>query len=172
MITIQDEVNEKVISLCIKGGRISEQILKNALREFLRAMEKQRSKKSNGRQEPEKKVAYQGKVSLEKLKEQDKELSNIEITDNNIKSFEKCARKYEVDYCLKKDKSREPPRYYVFFRARDADSITAAFKEYTGWQLKKSKKVSIRKKLPLAKERAAKHRERTKTKDKARDAAR
>lgn len=172
MITIQDEVNEKVISLCIKGGRISEQILKNALREFLRAMEKQRSKKSNGRQEPEKKVAYQGKVSLEKLKEQDKELSNIEITDNNIKSFEKCARKYEVDYCLKKDKSREPPRYYVFFRARDTDSITAAFKEYTGWQLKKSKKVSIRKKLSLAKERAAKHRERTKTKDKARDAAR
>ena len=35
--------------------------------------------------------------------------------------------------------------------------MTAAFKEYTGWQLKKSKKISVRKKLSLAKERQAKH---------------
>ena len=42
------------------------------------------------------------------------------------------------------------------------DSITAAFKEYTGWQLKKSKKVSVRKKLYLAMERVAKHRQREK----------
>ena len=39
---------------------------------------------------------------MEKLKEQNCELSNIEITDGNIKSFEKYARKYNVDYCLKK----------------------------------------------------------------------
>src|SRR5699024_11466727 len=57
--------------------------------------------------------------------------------------------KYEVDYCLKKDCSMEPPRYYVFFGAKDEASMTAAFKEYTGWQLKKSKKISVRKKLSL-----------------------
>ena len=51
---------------------------------------------------------------MEQLKAEKKELSNIEITDKNIKSFEKYARKYEVDYCLKKDCSMEPPRYYVF----------------------------------------------------------
>jgi hypothetical protein len=50
--------------------------------------------------------------------------------------------------------------------------MTAAFKEYTGWQLKKEKKVSIRKKLSLAIERIAKHRERDKTKDKQRETAR
>ena len=52
---------------------------------------------------------------MEKLKEQNCELSNIEITDGNIKSFEKYCRKYNVDY-LKKDRSSEPPRYYVFFK--------------------------------------------------------
>ena len=90
---------------------------------------------------------------MEQLKAEKKELSNIEITDKNIKSFEKYARKYEVDYCLKKDCSMEPPRYYVFFGAKDEAGMTAAFKEYTGWQLKKSKKISVRKKAVPAKER-------------------
>ena len=96
------------------------------------------------------------------------ELSNIEVTDGNIRSFEKYARKYDIDYCLKKDRSAEPPKYYVFFKAKEVDSITAAFKEYTGWQVKKSKKVSVRKKLYLAMERVAKHRQREKMKQKNR----
>ena len=46
------------------------------------------------------------------------------------------------------------------------------FKEYTGWSMKQSKKVSIRKKLSQVKERQAQHRERQKTKSKERDTAR
>ena len=91
------------------------------------------------------------------------QLTNIEITDNNIKSFEKIARKYGIDYSLKKDTAGEKPRYLVFFRARDADVMTAAFKEYTGVTLTKAKKPSIRKKLQKAIARAAKHRELEKT---------
>ena len=140
---MQDEVNEKVVSLCIRGGKISAQILKSALLKTLTKLEQQKSqrKQKKGVSKEEKNLAvYKGKQSMEKLKEQNCELSNIEITDGNIKSFEKYARKYNVDYCLKKDRSSEPPRYYVFFKARDVDSMTAAFKEYTGWSMKKSKK--------------------------------
>ena len=131
---MQDEVNEKVVSLCIRGGKISAQILKSALLKTLTKLEQQKSqrKQKKGVSKEEKNLAvYKGKQSMEKLKEQNCELSNIEITDGNIKSFEKYARKYNVDYCLKKDRSSEPPRYYVFFKARDVDSMTAAFKEYT-----------------------------------------
>ena len=107
---------------------------------------------------------------MEKLKEQNCELSNIEITDGNIKSFEKYARKYNVDYCLKKDRSSEPPRYYVFFKARDVDSMTAAFKEYTGKSLNKTKKPSVRTKLKDAITQAKdKNREREKTKQKEKE---
>lgn len=129
---MQDEVNEKVVSLCIRGGKISAQILKSALLKTLTKLEQQKSqrKQKKGVSKEEKNLAvYKGKQSMEKLKEQNCELSNIEITDGNIKSFEKYARKYNVDYCLKKDRSSEPPRYYVFFKARDVDSMTAAFKE-------------------------------------------
>src|SRR5699024_7613856 len=68
----------------------------------------------------------------EKLMKQNCQLTNIEVTDGNIKSFEKYARKYGIDFSLKKDNSMSPPRYYVFFKARDVDVMTAAFKEYTG----------------------------------------
>lgn len=93
--------------------------------------EKQKIREAT-RANSDKSISYRGKVSMEQLKAENKELANIEITNKNIKSFEKCARKYEVDYCLKKDCSMEPPRYYVFFGAKDEASMTAAFKEYTG----------------------------------------
>ena len=165
---MQDEVNEKTVALCVNGGKITARILKNAM---VKALAKMEQGKRQGRQPAEKAkeaAKYRGKQSMEKLRSQNVELSNIEVTDGNIKSFEKYARKYDIDYCLKKDRSADLPRYYVFFKAKDVDAMTAAFKEYSGVQLKKSKKPSIRKKLALAKERAAKHREREKTKQKER----
>ena len=109
-----------------------------------------------------------GKKSLNSMMKEGSQLTNIEITDKNIKSFEKMARKYSIDYSLKKDKSVDPPKYLVFFRAKDVDVMTAAFKEYTGVTLKKSRKVSIRKRLQKAIQRSAKHREREKVKQKDR----
>lgn len=168
---MQDEVNEKIVSLCITGGKISARILKNAMLKALAKMEQEtrraQQKTADKRQE-KKEAVYHGKQSMEKLMKQNCQLSNIEVTDGNIKSFEKYARKYSIDFSLKKDTSVSPPRYFVFFKAKDVDVMTAAFKEYIGKQLQKSKKPSIRKRLALAKERVAKHREREKTKQKER----
>lgn len=168
---MQDEVNEKTVSLCVNGGKISARILKAALQKALAKMEQE--KREDKQRKTEKSVGkgnvfYRGKQSMEKLMRQDCQLSNIEVTDGNIKSFEKCARKYGIDFSLKKDTSTSPPRYFVFFKAKDVDVMTAAFKEYTGKSLAKSKKPSIRKKLEQAKERTAKHRELEKTKQKER----
>ena len=77
-----------------------------------------------------------------------------------------------MDYALKKDKSAEPPRYYVFFKARDVETMKAAFKEYTQFELNKEKKTSIRKSLKRFMERAAKQKELEKTKQKDRSEAR
>lgn len=173
MVDIQDEVNEKVVSLCITGGKISGRILKNAIVKLLIKKEQEKKERQRAKTQGKKKetVAYRGKQSMKKLKEQKCELTNIEVTKGNIKSFEKYARKYMVDYSLKKDSAIKPSRYYVFFKAKDVDSMTAAFKEYTGWQMKKRKKVSIHKKLSLARKRAARHKQRTKTKVKKRETA-
>lgn len=148
---MQEEVNEKTVSLCITGGKVTVRLLKQAMMRFLAAMEKEKAEKARKQQvkgPPDK--DYHGKQSLKKLAQQNVQLSNIEITDNNIKAFEKVAKKYGIDFSLKRDKSVDPPRYFVFFKARDVDVMTAAFREFTGKTLNKTKKPSVRKKLQQA----------------------
>ena len=48
------------------------------------------------------------------------------------------------NFAIRKDKSTDKPRYLVFFKARDADALTAALKEYAG---KKERRPSVLKKL-------------------------
>ena len=58
------------------------------------------------------------------------ELTNIPIDENNIGDFEKIAKKYDIDYSLKRDRSGEEPCYRVFFRARDWETLFNALEEY------------------------------------------
>lgn len=100
------------------------------------------------------------------LKEQ---ISNIEVTDGNIKSFERTASKYGLDFALKKDVSVEPPSYLVFFKGRDVDVMTAAFKEFSAKTVKQKEQPSIRHKLDQEKAQSkAQHKEKVKVKTKDR----
>lgn len=81
------------MSLCITGGKVTVRLLKQAMMRFLAAIEKEKAEKARKQQvkEPSDKD-YHGKQSLKKLAQQNVQLSNIEITDNNIKAFEKVAK--------------------------------------------------------------------------------
>ena len=64
------------------------------------------------------------------------------------KSFDRTARKYGIDYAVKKDRLSTPPKYLVFFKSRDADAMTAAFTEFSKRTLRKEKqKQSVKKTL-------------------------
>ena len=169
---MQDEVNEKTVSLCIRCGKVTANLLKAAMKKALTKMEQEKQKLQGQKQPKQDKEdkTNKGKQSMDKLMKQNVQLSNIEITDGNIKSFERVAKKYSIDFSLKKDVNADPPRYYVFFKARDADVMTAAFKEYTGQSLNKDKKPSVRKKLQQAISKSLKkHRELEKTKGKEKE---
>ena len=169
---MQDEVNEKTVSLCIRCGKVTANLLKAAMKKALAKMEQEKQKLQGQKQPKQDKEdkTYKGKQSMDKLMKQNVQLSNIEITDGNIKSFERVAKKYSIDFSLKKDVNADPPRYYVFFKDRDADVMTAAFKEYTGQSLNKDKKPSVRKKLQQAISKSLKkHRELEKTKGKEKE---
>ena len=86
----------------------------------------------------------------------------------HIKAFESTAKKYGIDFALKKDATETPPRYLVFFKGRDADALTAAFKEFSAKKLTQDKKPSIRKALAAFREKAKElnaSRQQTKHKD-------
>ena len=153
---MQDEVNEKTMALCIKGGKISAQILKAALIKLLAEIEKKKrqSKKMGGQNR-----CKRGKQSIKSLQQSGAQLTNIVVTDNNIKSFDRVARKYGIDYSLKKVEQEGKTEYLVFFKAKDVDVMTAAFKEYTSETLKKQKRESVRQKLEKVKEELSNHRQ-------------
>ena len=83
-----------------------------------------------------------GRQTIQQLIGQNQGVTNIDISQTDLKGFEKYARKYGVDYAITKDKSVFPPKYLVFFKARDADAMTAAFNAYSAEVLAKSKRPS------------------------------
>ena len=136
---MQDEVRDKSVAFVINvsktGGRITADLLKAAMRRYLGQSH-----------------VHHGKQSVKQLVRQGAGVQNIEITDKNIKSFEGVARKYGVDFALKKVPSEG--KYLVFFKSRDADALNAAFAEYTAQTLKRGqdKRPSVRERLSHFKE--------------------
>jgi len=140
---LQEEVEQRTVTLAISTSKMTANVLKSAISKYLAY------RKEKARQGP---VKPCGKQSVKQLVGQDQGVTNIEITDKNIKGFERIARKYGVDFALKKDKTGETPKYLVFFKARDADALTAAFKEYTAKTDRKKERPSVLQKLHKFKE--------------------
>lgn len=157
---MEEQVNEKTIAISIKAAKLTAQLLQKAVRKFLDTQKHKTTKE------------YKGKQTLKQLMKQNTGVSNMEITDSNIKAFEPIAKKYGLDYSLQKVKGENPPRYLVFFKGRDVDVMTEAFREFAAKQLKQEKKPSIRKALAAFKEKAKQlnaSREKVKNKDRGRE---
>ena len=157
---MQEEVTRKTIALAIKTAKLDGKVLQAALRKLLQLYRKARDTPHRGRQ------------TLKQLMQHGTGVSNIEITDANIKAFESTAKKYHIDFALKKDTTETPPRYLVFFKGRDADVLTAAFQEFSAKKLTQDKKPSIRKLLSDFRQKAAAlnaQREQVKNKDRGRE---
>ncbi len=152
---MQEEVTGQAVALIINGAKLSEQVFEKAVQKFLEDTKNKQPK------------THRGKQTLKQLAGQNAGLANIEISDKNIKAFTHVAKKYHVDFAVKKDTTAEQPRYLVFFKSRDADAVSAAFREFTARKMK----PSVREKLTQAKEQAQKveHKEldRVKVKDRS-----
>ena len=92
-------------------------------------------------------VVPHGKQTVKQLIGQNQGVSNIELTDPSTREFDRIARKYGVDYAIKRDRSSDPPRFLIFFKSRDADALTTAFQEYANRKVKKAQRPSVLEKL-------------------------
>ena len=159
---MQEEVNKKVFALIVKSAKLTNNVLREAMKMYL-----------NHRKN--KKLNTHGKTTVKKLVGEGKGASTIEINEGNIKEFERVAKKYNIDFAVKKDKTTEPPKYIIFFKAKDSDVLAQAFKEFVHQNEKNKDKVSIREKLLHFKEIVKsrnKNRERQREKSKSRDECR
>lgn len=135
---MQEEVENKTITLAINGTKFTGRMFKNAIVKLLAHMK--------NKQHQHQDVTPHGKQTVKQLVGQNQGVSNIEINDKSVKDFERIARKYGVDFAIKKVKG-DKPKYLVFFKARDADALTSAFTEYTDGRVKGKEKPSVLKAL-------------------------
>jgi hypothetical protein len=139
---MQEEVENRTLTLAVNGAKFSGRLLKAAICKYM--AHRKEVKQQKNRDGP---VVPHGKQSVKQLVGQGQGVSNIELTDPSIRDFERIARKYGVDYAVKRDRSSDPPRFLIFFKGRDNDAITAAFQEYANQKVKKASRPSVMKRL-------------------------
>ncbi len=147
---MQEEVENRTINLAISTSKLGARTVLRAGLKMLGYLKNKRDTsiaKAEAKQEAAKNAPPTGKQTIKELIGQNQGVTNIDISKTDLKGFEKYARKYGVDYAITKDKSTTPPKYLVFFKARDADAMTAAFNAYSAELLAKNKRPSVLKTL-------------------------
>ena len=95
-----------------------------------------------------------GEQTLKQLTKYGDKLSEIPLNSENITEFTHIARKHGVSFALSQDDTKDPPRHTVYFRAKDTESMSAAFKEYISTELNngKAKEKPFKERMNEAKE--------------------
>ena len=129
---MQEEVEQKTFNIVVSTTKLTARTILNAGKA---AIQQQQAKMAGGKQ------------SVRMLLRQNRGVSSVEIDKTNIRGFERYAKKYGIDYAIRKGNSEMPPRYLVFFKAPDVEAFNAAFKEYSASLLSKTKRPSVLEKL-------------------------
>ena len=129
---MQEEVEQKTFNLMVSTAKLTGRKILEAGRAALKQHQE---------------MSAPHRQSVRTLLRQNRGVSSVEIGKTGIRDFERYAKKYGIDYAIRKDNSEVPPRYLVFFKAPDADAFNAAFKEYSASLLNKAKRPSVLEKL-------------------------
>lgn len=153
---MQEEVNQKTVAITVKATKLTGRVLLVAMQKYLAHLKKQRVKG----------LTPTGRQSVKQLMGHGSNTNSIPL-DGSTRLFDQVARKYGVDYAFH---PLEPGKYQLFFKAGQADAITAAFAEYTKRMMKRQqeKRPSILGQLKKLREAI---KERTPSRERAREAA-
>ena len=144
---------KKTIDISIKAEKMTADVLKSALQEFM-----------SGKAEKKGRMTYKQLQAKSPSK-----LDSIEVSDRNIGDFLKTARKYDVDFALKRDKSTQPPTYHVFFSAAKTEDFKRAFSEYLGKGQGKKRGEFTREKMQQQAQKVASRPRKQKQREKSRE---
>lgn len=142
---MQEEVENRTVNLAISTTKLTGRMIVAGIRKGLNHLQRRKAQK---KRDP----AVHGKQTVKQLLGQNQGATNVEIDKTGIKDFERLAKKYGVDFAVRKDKSVDPPRYLVFVRAKDADALDAICKEHQAMAMTKGKKPSVLAQLKKFKE--------------------
>ena len=143
---MQEEIENKSITLIINCTKFTGRVLKSAIRAYM-GYRKEKHREHKAQKQAQGKAVPRGKMTVKQLAEQNQGMSSFEMQkDDGIKQFERVCRKYGVDYAVRQVKG-DKPKYIIFFKGRDQDAIKAAFTEFMDQQVKKQNRLPLKKQL-------------------------
>ena len=158
---LQEQIERESLSVTVNATKLTGRVLAKVVM-FLAEKAKQ---KYEAGQTPH------GKQSVKKLMNHGVATNSISLDGgkNETELFDRMARKYNVDYAFHKV---EPGKYLLFFKANQADAITACFSEYSKRVMSQGKgRPSILAQLQKFAERIASRGKEPQQRDRAREAA-
>ena len=146
---IANDVKEQVVKPILRF--VIRQLKKISEKDLVEGMKKVRDSFQK------KKENKHGEMSIKDLIKKDQGAQVVDIDGMGLRDFRRLANKFGVDFAIVKSTGNDKPKYSVFFKARDADAISAVINEYTARQLKIEKfgRPSILAKLEAFKKIAA-----------------
>ena len=121
VVKLQEEVEQKTFNIVVSTTKLTARTILNAGRTALQQYQsKLLADKSSGKQ------------SVRMLLRQNRGVSSVEISKTGIRGLERYAKKYGIDYAIRKD---------------SVEAFNAAFKEYSASLLIKTKRPSVLEKL-------------------------
>lgn len=132
---MQEESSQRTVALMVRAVLLTGEILKQAMMAYINEHDRQTLHNKDNEKH--------GKMSVKDLMGKDQGANTMDINNGNIRDFDRIAGKYNIDYAVKKIRSEQPPKYVVFFKGRDADVISRAFKDFCDLNEKRSKRPSL-----------------------------
>lgn len=122
---MHEDIERRTVAVSITATKLTAKVLALACMAVLRKIQKEHRKA----QTPH------GRQTVKKLMNHGAATSTIPL-DGETRLFDRVARKYNVDYAFHQT---EPGKYLLFFKAGQADAITACFSDYTKRVMAKAK---------------------------------
>ena len=147
-------INEELVSKSAEVGfRISNLTLDLILKGLdmaIKGLEKDKAVKTAGDpvKEPKTPELKQGKQTLKQLHKHNEGAVPIELTDPNLRQLNRAMKKADIDFAVEKDGKG---KYTLYFKGKNADEMTTAFKKYTQKVTQIADKKAVRQELREAK---------------------
>lgn len=111
---MQEEVENRTVNLAVTTTKLTASALYKGVDAYLSEMTRLQTHKNN---------EAHGKQSVKDILKQPQSVSRMPVNGTDIREFYKLAKKYGVDFAVTKDRSKQPPVYTVFFKAKDTEAL-------------------------------------------------
>jgi hypothetical protein len=146
---INEELTQRELNVAVRVGNITVAELRKALEKIIVKITQSKNSKSQVQSKSSSEQDLKsGKQTLKQLHKHNEGLTSIELKDPNLRMLFKEMKRNDIDFSVLKDGKG---KYTLFFKGKNADEMTHAFKQYTEKMVAKVERKPIKEVLKEAK---------------------